>query len=450
VKIAHITQYCLPATSGGTERYIADLIRGLASHGVAGCIGWFDGSRSRTDTFEAGGAPVIPLPAPITRFDPPPHGCLEAGKALLAQHEPDLLHFHTFGRAEALLARLARARGIPYTFTYHSPAWNCRQGSLFRWGRERCDGEVRAWRCSACRLQQRLQCPPALAWMGTAVSAVVGVPFLGLRGNAWRRRGAFVYESHIIRREFREFLTNAAVTISCCEWSVSVLERNGAPSEHLVRCAQGVPLDIVDMGPTTPHQREDTFTVGFVGRLSPVKGARILVDAFRRTDYADARLRIFGWSSSRDVAAYARGVEELARSDPRITFAPMTPFEELLKEYRKLDLLAIPSDWPETGPLVMLEAFGIGVPAWGSDGVGQLDMLRQRGRVISPNTPESWFDALEGAFEMHRRHKWHTWADTQTAGPLRSMLTVADEMLAHYREMLGQGGKPAGRKEEQC
>jgi len=441
VNICHITQYCHPATNGGTERYITDLVRGLSRHGVTGCIGWFD-SRGRTETFESSGTPVAPLPAPITRFDPPPRGSLRAGEAFLERHAPDLLHFHTFGRAEALLARLARKNGIPYMFTYHSPAWSCRQESLFRWGRERCDGEVRGWRCSVCKLQQRLQCPRPIAWLGTAVSALIGAPFLAMRGNAWRRRSAFVYESRIIRREFREFLGDAAVIVSCCGWSFPVLECNGASPDRIVHRPQGVPLDIVELGKARPLQHRETFTVGFVGRLSPVKGARILVDAFRRTDYPHARLRIFGWTASRDVAAYAKGVEELAREDTRITFAPMMPFEELLKEYRRLDLLAIPSDWPETGPLVMLEAFGIGVPAWGSDGVGQLDMLREHGRVVSPNTPQSWLDALQEAFEMHRNHQWHTWADAQTRGPLRTMHTVAEEMLALYRHVCGQNGRP--------
>ena len=447
MNVCHITQYCHPVTRGGTERYIADLISGLSRHGVTSCIGWLDNA-GRTEHFETDGTPVIPLPAPVTRFDPPPADCVRAAAELLARHRPDLLHFHTFGRTEALLARLALTRDIPYTFTYHSPAWSCRQGSLLRWGHIRCDGEVRTWRCSACKLQQRLRCPRWIAWLGAAASVPFGALFLGTRGNAWRRRTAFVYESSLIRKAFREFLANISLTVSCCEWSTPLLKLNGARADRLVTCPQGVPLDIAALEPAPRHPRRDTFTVGFVGRLTPVKGAHVLVDAFRRTRYPAARLKLYGWSSGRYVSAYAQRVERMAQGDTRIVFSPSIPFEELLHEYRKLDLLAIPSDWPETGPLVMLEAFGVGVPAWGSNGIGQLEMLRQHGRMISPNTPEEWREALEGAFRMHQRHEWHTWANARATGPLRNMQDVADEMLAHYRNMRRRDGKTLAACEE--
>jgi len=427
-------------SSGGTERYIADLVNGLSPHGVANCIGWLD-SAGRTKPFDADGTPVIPLPHPATRFDPPPAGCHRAAETLFARQAPDVLHFHTFGRTEAVFARLAREHGIPYLFTYHSPGWSCREGSLLRWGRERCDGEVRTWRCSACKLQQRLRCPPWIAALGTALSAPLGALFLRSRWGNLRRQTAFLYDSLFVRRELREFLSNAGLTVSCCNWSVPLLELNGALADRLVVCPQGVPLEIAVPASPLPHGHRDTFTIGFVGRLDPVKGAHILVDAFCRTSYPAARLKIFGWSASRQVTAYARRVEKTAREDARIVLEPMVPFAELVEAYRDLDLLAIPSDWPETGPLVMLEGFGVGVPAWGSDFIGQLDLLREHGRVIVPNTTEAWHEALEEAFLMHQRHEWCRWADARAKGTLRTMQDTADEMLAHYRSLRKAGGE---------
>ncbi|MGC8000396.1 glycosyltransferase, partial [Salmonella enterica] len=90
------------------------------------------------------------------------------------------------------------------------------------------------------------------------------------------------------------------------------------------------------------------------------------VDAFRRTQYAKARLQVYGWSETPALAAYGRELKRLAGDDTRITFVPEQAPAAMPAAYAGLSLLAIPSVWLETGPLTLLEALQSGVPFFGS------------------------------------------------------------------------------------
>ena len=72
---------------------------------------------------------------------------------ILDEEEPDLVHLHAFTRGVSLkIVRAAKARQIPVVFTYHTPTVTCTRGTMMRWGRIPCDGEMLGRRCTACTL----------------------------------------------------------------------------------------------------------------------------------------------------------------------------------------------------------------------------------------------------------------------------------------------------------
>lgn len=433
MKITHVTKCCHVKTTGGTERYVLELIRGLREHGISSSIGWI-WNHDNVEAFEdAEKIPIYRLKTASARVDLPEAGFLETVvRAFIKSHRPDQLHFHTFGMAEAEIAAEAREQGIPYIFTYHSPAWSCRHEDLLQWGREICDGKVRPWRCSACLIQQRLKCSVPVAWALTGLLAPLGL--LGrFAGGKLHRRTAFIEDTARFRAALRTFLQHASKVVACAEWSIPVLERNGALPERIVHIPQGVPMDFAQAVAQVGEQDRDLacFTVGYVGRVTPVKGVHILVEAFARTEDPRARLRIYGCDDSRSGRPYLQRLKELAGDDPRIVFVSRLPFEAMLAEYQKLNLLAIPSVWLETGPLTLLEAATLGVEVWGSETIGQMAMLEQYGRVVRPNTVEAWQNALERAFEEHTMGKRH---DSALDAPsIRTMQDVACEMANLYK-----------------
>jgi glycosyltransferase involved in cell wall biosynthesis len=446
VRILHVTEYCHAGSIGGTERYILDLIRGLEAAGVRNTIGWLKPGHS-TETLESEGVQIFTLPASPMRVDVPPPEFKQAAVRLLESEKPDLLHFHTFGLTEAALAKLAKQRGVPYAFTYHSPAWTCRRETMLLYGKEPCDGEVRAWRCSACQSEERLGIGPLAGHVATAVSLAFGWAALPLGRNSPRRRSAFYYDSARFSRVIRSFLVECDLVVSCCDWSGPVLQRNGARENCIIHCPQGVPNVVADAlrdnisrssrgdeAQTKIGDRKseigNQFVVGYIGRVTEVKGVHILMEGFLRLEGKEACLRIVGWDAIHTELPYARRLQQLAQADSRIELVPKKSFADTLAEYQRLSLLAIPSIWMETGPFTLMEALALGVPVYGSNRLGQLNLLREHGRIVEPNTAAGWQAALSGALA-----KWNqgVWRKSRTNLPFRTMAGVAVEMATCYR-----------------
>lgn len=435
MRILHITEYCHAGSVGGTERYILDLIRGLDAAGFQNSIGWLTSDRPFA-SLEVDGVRITKLPAPPMRVDAPLPEFHAAAIRLLETEKPDLLHFHTFGLTEAAFAILAKQRGVPYAFTYHSPAWTCRRETMLLYGKEPCDGEVRAWRCSACQSEERLGCGKLAGYAATAVSMAAGWTTLLLSSTRLRRRTAFFYDTMRYRAALRIFLSKCNVIISCCDWSGPVLKRNGARKESIFHCPQGVSTDVAavlyENSKTDQSSMAKEFVVGYVGRVVEIKGVHILMEGFSRTAGKDVRLRIVGWDTEHTDLPYAQRLLQLAQSDPRITLVPKQSFAGTLDEYRKMALLAVPSISIETGPLTMLEAFTLEVPVYGSNRIGQLNLLIAHGKAIVPNTPDAWQEALTVAFGRWRLGYWNKGL---IALPLRTMSGVASEMAECYRNI---------------
>lgn len=438
--ILHVTEYCHAGEIGGTERYVLDLIRELEAKGTCNSIVWLTGSHH--DPFMADGVRIVPLPTPAMRIDEAKSDLVTRVEQLFNELQPDVLHFHTFGLSEAAIAQVARRRGIPYVFTFHSPAWSCRRGDLLEWGKQPCDGQVLALRCSACKLHERVGGP---RWFNYAL-ALASIPagwFFSCDSNLDRRRRiAFVSDTARFGRALRMFLKNCGIVFACAEWSVSVLHKNGTLEQRIKLCPQGVstqfqnnPHSVTTAAAVQSPRRKD-FVIGFVGRPSQVKGIHILIEGFRMLEAPEAKLRIYGWSKSGMESAWCEKIEQMACADPRVKLIPALPLEQMQAEYPNLDILAIPSVWFETGPLVLMEALQFGIPVFGSNRIGQLRLLRERGRVIEMNTPEGWRLALENAWNLYQTGKWdQERRRARGSGRLRTMSDVAAEVLQTYTQI---------------
>jgi glycosyltransferase involved in cell wall biosynthesis len=423
VKILHVTEYCHAGSTGGTERYVLDLVRGLEGAGVENAVVWLTNVEGGAEMVSEG-VRVLRLPAPAMRVDGAVVGLREKAERMLRAERPDWVHFHTFGLSEAEVAEAARAEGIRCAYTHHSPAWTCRRETGLLFGEDPCDGEVRAWRCSACQSEERLGGVKALGYAAAAVSGAVGWATVGLGATKLRRRTAFFHDNRVYRAALREFLGSCAFTVACAEWSVGVLERNGAREGGVVHAPQGLSVDflrgLAAEGPAT--RNGETFCVGYVGRVTAVKGVDLLMEGFAMWKEPRARLRVVGWEGVIDV--YTARLAAIAEGDERITLVPKTDQAGTIREYLGFDVLGIPSTWLETGPLTLFEGLAAGVRVLGSERVGQISVLREHGRVVMPNTAAEWCCELEREAAGQGRAK--------EGVRLRTTRDVAVEMLAAY------------------
>ena len=205
MKIIHISEFCPGISIGGTENYISELIKELNKNGIQNIVAWLC-KEDLNNSFYTSGTKVVPVPLSSYRYTKVNKNYSHFTISnILNTQNPDVLHFHTFGRSEAAFAKKAYHLGIPYVFTYHCPGLSCRRETLLKWGKDKCDGIVRVWRCSACVIQQRLKCNIPIAWL-TAIT-LFPVGFLGrfFKGKV-QRVTSYVEDMFYFRKDFRIFL----------------------------------------------------------------------------------------------------------------------------------------------------------------------------------------------------------------------------------------------------
>jgi glycosyltransferase involved in cell wall biosynthesis len=421
--VLHVSHLCHRATAFGTERYQHDLIAESRQHGVRAALLWL--STQATPSEPDAAVPVLPITTPsIDRLR-------TEIELLLAADPPAIIHFHTTGRAEAVVAQVAHARGIPYAFSYHAPAALCATGSLLRWGSVVCDGAVRVRRCAACAAFGQLRAMPrALSWRRlTHWSSAPPTVAMG-RPQGLRRQAEATLA----------FLAGCDRVLVHAERARAVLRANGVSPDALSICSPGVSSAFAARADRRAGVDAGEFVVGYIGRLDRLKGAGMLVDAFMRTTWPAARLRVVGVTAAdRAGGGHAWRVMQRARRDPRISFEDMQPLTTSATLYAGLGLVAIPSVGVETGPLVLREALALGLPVLATDRVGEPELTGAQARVIEPNTIAAWTRGLEQAFDEARRGA----LPRPSSQPVRTMREVAGDVVAIYRSILARRGAPA-------
>src|SRR5262249_42938518 len=141
--------------------------------------------------------------------------------------------------------------------------------------------------------------------------------------------------------------------------------------------------------------RKGPLKIGYFGRLDWSKGPDLLAQALARIPSADVRVDIF---AIRQPTADVRSDQLLAAQslkDKRLRVLEAVPPDKVTETMAQYDLVAVPSRWLETGPLVALEAFAAGVPVLGAKLGGIAELLRDGidGILVAPDDADAWASA---------------------------------------------------------
>ncbi len=141
------------------------------------------------------------------------------------------------------------------------------------------------------------------------------------------------------------------------------------------------------------RQVRQTFNVLFVGRLTQVKRAHVLLQAFASIHpmIPDAKLAIMGDGAEREkLEAQCQSLGISAS----VEFLGALPYDQALRWYEWADCLALPSIHSEGWPKVVAEAMSYGVHCIAVRH-GQIpSMLAGRGTLLEQGTPEELARAL--------------------------------------------------------
>ena len=209
----------------------------------------------------------------------------------------------------------------------------------------------------------------------------------------------------------------------------------GLPPDKLRVADYGfVPLD------RRRRQRGSTLRIGFVGTLAWHKGAHVLLEAVRGLPLARLDVRLAG-----DVHVfpdYVADLRRLAEGLP-VTFTGRFERADAARIYATLDVLVVPSLWPENSPLVIHEAFMAGVPVVGARIGGIPELVRDgaTGLLCDAGSATALSDALRMLVDEPDRVREFRARILSAPG----VKTIADEALEWertYAEVLGRRTAP--------
>src|ERR1043166_2271663 len=324
----------------------------------------------------------------------------EAFGRILDDERPDLVHLHAFTYGASLrLVREAKKREIPVIFNYHTPTVSCQRGTLMRWGSEACDGILDVTRCTRCTLHGHGMSRLSSVIAGSIPSAV-GRALGAMRASGGVWTAARMTELVRVRQNaFRCLMAEVDHIIALCQWVKDVLLRNGVPGEKITVSRQGLCQsdDNAALHSLMSSEREAGLRIAFLGRLDPTKGAHILIHALKQAPELRVELDIYGIAQGAAGAAYLRSLKQLAAGDRRVAFRDPLPSQEIVTRLREYDVLAVPSQGLETGPMVILEAYAARVPVIGSNlgGIAELVTHGVDGLLVDPHSVEAWRGVIE-------------------------------------------------------
>jgi len=433
--VLHVPYTYFPDAAGGTEVYVAALCAELARFGIESRVAApaRQAVHYRHEGIAVDRFATMVTPGVDQAWNAPDLEAADNFAVVLDRAKPDIVHLHARTAAvSSALVKRARQAGAKLVATYHSPTFSCPRGTMLLHGKTPCDGEVRTGRCVRCVLGKQGVAPPVAA----LAASPPGIA-LSRRATGTGRIPALIEQSG---HDLRALLAEVDHLVAVCDWVRAVLLINGATPDKVTLSRQGVangdgaaPLERV------PPKR-GPLRIAYYGRLDRTKGVDLIVDAMLAAPLANARLDLFLVEQAGQVAS--ESLRRRCANDARIAIKRPIPPDAVQRSMAGYDLIAVPSSWMETGPLVVLEAQAAGVPVIGARRGGIAELVRDGddGVLIEPDDVAAWSAAI-AQFAVVRDQVARL--RTGVRQP-RNMADAAADMAALYDRLLSHpGGRPA-------
>jgi GT2 family glycosyltransferase/glycosyltransferase involved in cell wall biosynthesis len=307
------------------------------------------------------------------------------------EFKPDVAHVHHLTGLCTTIVQELSGRSIPCFMTLHDYWLICHRGQLFDLDQRVCNGPDGSSPCRRC-----------LGFQGAASASAYSA------ARAWRRAERLLPES--VRAPIRERLNRLAQQrgrlastgediemgrrvehmrrviahvsefFAPSEWIRERFVRFGVAPDRIFHWVNGLDRTLFEPSRMSrrPRVAGQPLRVGFIGSLMVSKAPHLAIEAVRDLRGA-ASLDLFG-----SLTPYHGDRSYLDRLGPLLTAEGIRhrgPVEhrQIPKVLGSLDVLVVPSIWPENSPLVIQEAFAAGVPVIASR-IGGIPELVEHGR----------------------------------------------------------------------
>jgi glycosyltransferase involved in cell wall biosynthesis len=429
MRVIQVAGFYYPDSSGGTEAYVSALAKSLQSQKIE-CIVAAPAPSDEPTRYVHEQVRVFRYPVPRPEWreqlrEVPPRK-FEIFDDWLRSERADIYHQHSWTTGCGLWhLNAAKRLGLKTVVTAHLPGALCMRGTMLYEGRVVCDGKIVPAKCGACWLQSKGI--PTRAARGMAkMPQFPGLQWLPKIGSAMTAQTLAVDRIN----DLQEMSAAADRIVVVCQWLHDALAANGIPPGKLLLNRQGVP-DPPRRKLGKSSRPPGAVRFGFLGRWDPVKGVHVLVDAFKRLPSdLPVTLDICAAGHGELGEKYRAQVQRSAAGDTRIRILRSIPNAEAAQFLAGLDVLAVPSQWLETGPLVVLEAFAAGTPVIGSElgGITELISVGRNGLLLPHNDVKAWTAAM-----LHLATNRDLLQRLQNdKSPVRTMMDVAGDMAELY------------------
>jgi glycosyltransferase involved in cell wall biosynthesis len=305
--------------------------------------------------------------------------------------QPDILHLHDVSGIPAALIPATKTRGCPVVVTLHDFWPLCRRLLLIRPDLVPCGGSGGGWNCARYCSGRPPLARRLLQQAGVIAPARLHSHLRGALGLYRRIRGR-PHSQFVVRRSppphqvkaqgivqayaLREALMRDALREADCimtpsQFAKEVYLRHGYPAERI----RVLPLSLLSFDRVVRRVRSFRgypVRFGYLGRVTPWKGAHVLAEAIRGLQPGVAQFTFYG-----DVEGEDRlYLTSLGGGHPDLRFAGRYNHAELGRIMDELDVAIFPSLVSETLGLVGVEAQAAGVPVIGSSHAAIVEYVR--------------------------------------------------------------------------
>lgn len=258
-----------------------------------------------------------------------------AFKSVLKEINPDIVHVSHLNYLSTTLLEITKNQNIPIVFTLHDFWLMCPRGQLVSTDYSNCE-EIDFEKCARC----------VENYFSMKEEAKLGI----IARDKFIKRmvehvNIFIAPSNFLREKF-------------IHW--------GIPASKIIYSDYGFNTDYFKDFRKTPSTK---IRFGFTGRIIPVKGVQLLIQAFNQLDGENAILKIFGKETE--------GTQYLKENVSNSNIQFVGPYNnwEIKEVLSDIDVLTVPSIWFENSPLVIHEAFLAKIPVIASNLGGMKELV---------------------------------------------------------------------------
>jgi len=313
---------------------------------------------------------------------------------------------HTL-QLSARLTSIGIKAGAAVVATVHDYWPICQRIDLRRADGGDCDGPRAGVRCALC------------------------VPGGATRGFGAPLRAAARLGPYLVRTQVIQGCYARAHRLTCpAPDVVHRLAGQGFDPDRMVVVDYGIPhLPAAVVEAARPRE---PLRLGYLGSLGAHKGVRVALRAMELLEQEPVRLEVHG-GPLRDAGLR----RQLEQAEARGLARYRGPYgeQDLPRVLAGLDALVIPSLWPETGPMVWMEAMAAGIPVVAS-AVGALPgRVRdgEDGLLVPPGDAQALAEAVQRLAQQY-----HTLRRGAVARQVRGLDDVVSDLSQVYDEALAE------------